>query len=71
MPVDFKVNDPEKKIMVESFLTLLEDNDFKKSFIKELNDAVDIPIVGEKQEGKIFKALYKVLIKTAKEQLLK
>jgi len=71
MPVDFRVNDPEKKIMVESFLTLLEDNDFKKSFIKELNDAVDIPIVGEKQEGKIFKALYKVLIKTAKEQLLK
>lgn len=70
MPVDFKVNDPEKKIMVESFLTLLEDNDFKKSFIKELNDAVDIPIVGEKQEGKIFKALYKILIKTAKEQLL-
>ena len=71
MPVDFRVNDPEKKIMVESFLTLLEDNDFKKSFIKELNDAIDIPIVGEKQEGKIFKALYKVLIKTAKEQLLK
>lgn len=70
MPVDFKVNDAEKKIIVESFLTLLEDNDFKKSFIKELNDAVDIPIVGEKQEGKIFKALYKVLIKTAKEQLL-
>ncbi len=71
MPVDFKLNDPEKKVIVESFLTLLEDNDFKKSFIKELNDAVDIPIVGEKQEGKIIKALYKVLIKTAKEQLLK
>jgi len=67
---DFKVNDPEQKAMLESIIQLLETNDFKKSFIKEINDACDIPIIGEKQEAKIFKALYKVLINTIKEKLL-
>lgn len=69
MPVDIKVDPEKKKEMVESFLTLLEDKNFKKSFLKELNDAIDIPMIGEKQEGKVFKALYKVLMKTAKNQL--
>lgn len=67
---DFKINDPEQKAMIESILNLLETNDFKKSFIKEINDVCDIPIIGEKQEAKIFKALYKVLIKTIKDKLL-
>lgn len=67
---DFKIDDPEQKVMFESIIKLLETNDFKKSFIKELNDACDIPIIGEKQEAKIFKALYKVLIKTIKEKML-
>lgn len=70
MPVDLKVNDVEKKIMVDAFLTLLEEDDFKKAFLKELNESCDIPFINEKQEGKIFKALYKILISTARKQIL-
>tara|TARA_Y100000389_G_C17469094_1_gene528629 strand:+ start:1883 stop:2095 length:213 start_codon:yes stop_codon:yes gene_type:complete len=54
----------EHKEMLSIVVKMLEKDNFKKHFLNELNNEVDIPFVGEKKEGKIFKALYKVLIKS-------
>lgn len=53
----------------EDLLLLLESDKFKDNFIDELNEAVDIPILNEKKEGKIFKSLYNVLIKVVKKNI--
>ena len=62
--------DPERQAMMEALLNLLHEDDFKDNFLKEINQEVDIPIIGEKKEGKIFKAIYKVLLKTVTDKLL-
>tara|TARA_B100001173_G_scaffold312493_1_gene334071 strand:+ start:16506 stop:16721 length:216 start_codon:yes stop_codon:yes gene_type:complete len=68
--VNVKIEDPEKRKMVESLLVMLKTDDFQDSFLDELNDAVDIPFIGEKKEGKVFKALYKILIKVVEKKML-
>ena len=55
--------------LVTHMIHLLENDQFKDTFLEELNAEVDIPILDEKKEGKIFKALYKVLLKSIKKQL--
>ena len=56
--------------MVKSLLAMLKTDDFQDAFLEELNDAVDIPMIGEKKEGKIFKALYKILLKVVETKML-
>ena len=68
--VDVKIDDPERRKMVESLLAMLKTDDFQDAFLEELNDAVDIPMIGEKKEGKIFKALYKILLKVVEKKML-
>tara|TARA_B100001250_G_scaffold412009_1_gene442092 strand:+ start:304 stop:519 length:216 start_codon:yes stop_codon:yes gene_type:complete len=68
--VDVKIDDPERRKMVESLLAMLKTDDFQDAFLEELNDAVDIPMIGEKKEGKIFKALYKILLKVVETKML-
>ena len=68
--VDVKIDDPERRKMVESLLAMLKTADFQDAFLEELNDAVDIPMIGEKKEGKIFKALYKILLKVVETKML-
>ena len=62
--------DLERQKMIEALLDLLHEDDFKDNLLKEINEEVDIPIIGEKKEGKIFKALYKILLKPVKKKLL-
>lgn len=61
----------DREKMYAAILDMFEGDDFKESFLKELNEEVDIPMIGEKKEGKIFKALYKVLFKTLRNTLEK
>ena len=61
--------DTERAKMYDAVLDMFEGNDFKEAFLKELNEEVDIPMIGEKKEGKVFKALYKVLFKTLRNTL--
>jgi hypothetical protein len=55
-----------KQKLITDFISFLEDDDFKDIFLKELNEEIDIPILNEEREGKIFKALYRVIINSLK-----
>ena len=63
------MNDKVKQTLRENFnnyLELLDDDEIEKLLIKELNDNVDIPIINEKTEKKIMKAIYKAILKSLK-----
>ncbi len=60
-------NENIEEILIGHVIDLLEKKDFKKSFIKELNDSVDVPIIDEKTEKKVLDAIYKLLLKTLKK----
>ena len=64
------MEDTKQKLITE-FITFLEDDDFKDIFLKELNEEIDIPILNEEREGRIFKALYRVIIKSLKKKCYK
>ena len=52
-----------------SLLDLLKCDDFKNCLLKEINDEVDLPMIGEKTESKLYKGIYKVIVKTLEKQL--
>lgn len=58
-----------KKATLEAMVDMLNKEEFKDAFLKEINDSIDIPIINEKKEGKIFKALYKILVKIVEKQV--
>lgn len=51
----------------QQIIDLLEQKDFKKILIKELNDAIDIPIINEKTEKAIMNNIYKIILKTIRQ----
>tara|TARA_Y100000389_G_scaffold177965_1_gene190702 strand:+ start:8863 stop:9093 length:231 start_codon:yes stop_codon:yes gene_type:complete len=64
------MNDKVKQTLKENFnnyLELLDDDEIEKLLIKELNDNVDIPIINEKTEKKIMKAIYKSILGALKK----
>tara|TARA_Y100000389_G_scaffold170281_1_gene177160 strand:- start:265 stop:489 length:225 start_codon:yes stop_codon:yes gene_type:complete len=64
------MNDKVKDTLKENFnnyLELLDDDEIEKILIKELNDNVDIPIINEKTEKKIMKAIYKAILRSLKK----
>ena len=61
---------PEPKLddlMVDQIVELFEKKDFKKKFLKKVNDNVDIPLINEKTEAKVLKALYSAVLDTLKD----
>ena len=50
-----------------NYIELLENDEFKKHLIRELNDDIDIPIINEKTEKKILNSIYNVFIKSLKK----
>lgn len=54
-------------LLVEQIIDLFEKKDFKKKFLKKVNDNIDIPLINEKTEEKVLKALYGVVIDTLKD----
>lgn len=51
----------------QQIIDLLEQKDFKTILIKELNDAIDIPIINEKTEKAIMNNIYKIILKTIRQ----
>tara|TARA_B100001093_G_C26571474_1_gene903145 strand:+ start:293 stop:496 length:204 start_codon:yes stop_codon:yes gene_type:complete len=65
------MNDSElKKILFEKVVEILDEPEFKNFLLKELNEDIDIPFLNEKQEGKMFKAIYKIIHKTLENKML-
>ena len=44
-------------------MELLKENGFREEFVDALNDDIDIPLLREKTEAKIFKKIYNALLK--------
>ena len=53
---------------IDHFVELLEEKDFKKTLIKEINEDVDIPMIGEGTEKKVLNAVYKALLRALKKK---
>ena len=51
-----------KEILLGSLVELLNDDEFKKDFVRKLNENVDIPIINEKTEKKVINTLYKLMV---------
>ena len=50
--------------IVKQMLKILEQKDFKKKFIKKLNDSIDIPMINEKTEKKVLDKVYGIMVDT-------
>ena len=51
----------------ELYIELLDNDEFKKHLIRELNEDIDIPIINEKTERKLLNSIYKVIISSLKK----
>lgn len=51
-----------KEILLGSLVELLNDNEFKKDFVRKVNENVDIPVINEKTEKKVINTLYKLMV---------
>lgn len=51
----------------ELYIELLDNDEFKKQLIKELNEDIDIPIINEKTERKILNSIYRVILSSLKK----
>ena len=52
------------KDKLDDLKEFLEDEKTKDAVVKGLNDAVDVPFINEKTEGKILDAIYDVFVNT-------
>ena len=60
----------EKKKLLGDLGELMNEEDFKKTLLKELNKEVDLPVLKEKQEAKLFKIVYKVILNFVEKKFL-
>ncbi|PQM59014.1 MAG: hypothetical protein CML47_06820 [Rhodobacteraceae bacterium] len=63
------MNEDRKKLLGD-LVELLKEEDFKKTLLKELNKEIDLPVLNEKKEGKLFKVIYDVLLKFISKKFL-
>ena len=56
-----------RELLMKLLIELLDKKEFQEALVEELNEAIDIPFVGESKEGKVFKALIKIITKTVKK----
>ncbi len=69
MNVGLNMNEDRKKLLGD-LVELLKEEDFKKTLLKELNKEIDLPVLNEKKEGKLFKVIYDVLLKFISKKFL-
>ena len=60
-----------KEILLGSLVELLNDNEFKKDFVRKVNENVDIPIINEKTEKKVINTLYKLMVEQVEAAIQK
>lgn len=58
-----------KDILLGSLVELLNDGEFKKDFVKKVNDHVDIPLINEKTEKKVINTLYKLMVEQVEDAI--
>ena len=46
----------------KTFLEVVNDDEFKNTLVKAINESVNIPIIGEDIEGLLFKTLVETMI---------
>jgi len=46
----------------QSILELFNDDDFRKQVVKNINDDIDIPMINEKTEKKVFNKIYQAFV---------
>jgi len=51
----------------ELYIKMLDNNEFKKHLIRELNEDIDIPFINENTERKILNSIYKVILSSLKQ----
>ena len=51
----------------DNYIELLDNNEFEKSLVKELNERIDIPIINEKTEKTVIKAIYRAVLGAIKK----
>ena len=56
-----------KDIAVDQLIEMLETKQFKKKLVKKLNKNVDIPMLNERTEHKVFDAVYDMIVSALKE----
>tara|TARA_B110001450_G_scaffold158061_1_gene147375 strand:- start:268 stop:504 length:237 start_codon:yes stop_codon:yes gene_type:complete len=64
------MNDILKKTFSKNYqlyIELLDNDEFKKHLIRELNDDIDIPIINEKTERKVLNSIYKAILISLKK----
>lgn len=49
------------------YIELLDNREFKKHLIRELNEDIDIPIITEKTERKLLNSIYKAILSSLKK----
>ena len=59
--------DESRQVLMKLLLDLMEKKEFQNTLVQELNEAIDIPFVGESKEGKVFKTLIKIIAKTLRK----
>jgi|TARA_Y100000389_G_C17225974_1_gene395669 hypothetical protein len=52
----------ENSDIISLLLPILEEKEFKKKLIDKINNSVDIPMINEKTEKKVFNNIYKIII---------
>tara|TARA_B100002019_G_C20851903_1_gene395046 strand:+ start:217 stop:429 length:213 start_codon:yes stop_codon:yes gene_type:complete len=51
-----------KDILLGALVELLNEKEFKKDFVKRVNEHVDVPMINEKTEQKVINTLYKLMV---------
>ena len=51
---------------IKKLLDILENNNFKSKLIKHINENINIPILNEKTEKKIYDEIYETILDTLK-----
>lgn len=59
--------DESRQVLMKLLLDLMEKKEFQNTLVQELNEAIDIPFVGESKESKVFKSLIKIITKTLRK----
>ena len=54
----------DDSVVVKKMVEILEKKDFKKKFIKKLNESIDIPMINEKTEKKVLDKVYGIMVDT-------
>ena len=57
----------KEELFKQCMINLLEEKEFKNKLIQKINECIDIPMINEKTEKKVFNSIYNHIVNTIKE----